>query len=117
MPKFGVLTALTASLILGLATPQASAQDAPPHINIPTSGVATGDVVTISGANFSPGSTVILKVTGPVSDSWSQSYGIGGDGKLSYPVRFSEEGMYKLEVLGNDGGPLTLLLVSAARHQ
>lgn len=117
MPKSRLVTALTAGIIFGLATAQASAQVAPPHITIPTSGVAAGDVVTISGANFSPGSTVILRVTGPVSDSWSQSYGIGGDGTLSYPIRFSEEGMYRLEVLGNDGDPLTLLLVSAARHQ
>lgn len=119
MEKFHLMKALVFTVVVGLGVAQAPtyAQVNPPYITIPVSGVASGEVVTVSGANFVPGAVVMLKLTGPVSDSWSQTVGIGGDGSISYPIRFHEEGMYRVEVLDNDGSQLTQLMVSSARHQ
>jgi hypothetical protein len=119
MVKSRLVHAVIVGAMLGLGGTQVPvrAQANPPYITIPNSGVASGDTVTVSGANFSPGSVVILRLTGPAAEVWSQSFGIDTDGSLSYPVRFNEEGMYKLEVLASDGNPLTMIMVSSARLQ
>ena len=92
------------------------AQTNPPWITIPSSAVAMGEVTTVTGGNFAPGSVVTLKVTAPGSGGWSQTLGVGADGAISYPVQFGEEGLYKLEVLAREGGRLTMLMVSSARR-
>jgi hypothetical protein len=95
---------------LGAAQVPVSAQDARPYLSAPTSGLVAGDIATVSGANFVPGSVVMLKVTGPRADSWSQSVGIGPDGKMSFPILLNDAGVYSLEVIAGEGNPMTMLI-------
>jgi hypothetical protein len=119
MLKTRVIQAIAFGILFGLGAAQgpANAQVNPPQITIPTSGVAYGDSVTVSGRNFSPGSLVFLRLTGPLADSWTKSVNVGSDGSISYPIRFNEEGVYLLEVVARDGLPLALLKLSSARRQ
>lgn len=89
----------------------------PPNLTLPVSAVATGDVVPVAGSGFAGGTIIALRLTGPVRDSWSAAVSVGSDGKISYPIRFLEEGMYRLEALNERGERLTMLMISAARHQ
>src|SRR5688572_22587843 len=75
-----------------------SGQMNPPWVTIPNSAAAMGEVTTVTGGNFTPGSVVTLKLTPPGASGWSRTVGVGPDGKISYPIHFGEEGLYKLEV-------------------
>lgn len=111
----GLLMAFASVLLAWHLGAAAQAVD-PPNLTLPVSAVATGDLVPVAGANFAGGTIIALRLTGPARDSWSIAVAVGGDGRISYPIRFVEEGMYRLEALNERGERLAMLMISAARH-
>ena len=105
---------LSGAVLAGIGGPVA-AQANPPWVSIPASIVTVGEVTNLNGGGFAAGSVVTLTVSATGSGAtWSRTVPVDGQGKISYPLDLREAGMHRVDVIGADGAPLTMLMVSAA---
>lgn len=104
---------LAGAMFAGIGT-QAAAQANPPWVSIPASIVTVGELTSLNGGGFAAGSVVTLTVSATGSGAtWSRTVPVDGQGKISYPLDLREPGMHRVDVIGADGTPLTMLMVSA----
>jgi hypothetical protein len=104
---------LAGVVLAGFGAP-AAAQANPPWVSIPASIVTVGEVTNLNGGGFAAGSVVTLTVSATGSGTtWSRTVAVDGEGKISYPLDLREAGMHRVDVIGADGTPLTMLMVSA----
>lgn len=83
----------------------ASALAADPWLAGPST-VTPSEKGVFAGGNFTPGAIVTVTVADSLGNEYAQPVMIAADGKLTYELTPSVEGLYTLRITGADGKPL-----------